>query len=428
MSRTINVDYLARVEGEGAMYLEIEGDQVKDLQFSIFEPPRFFEAFMRGRHFTEAPDLTARICGICPIAYQMSAVAAMEDAAGVKVDGQLHELRRLIYCGEWIESHVLHVYMLHAPDFLGYQSAIHMAADHAEIVERGLKMKKIGNDIVTLLGGREIHPINVKVGGFFRVPTKGDLEAMIPDLEWGYEAAIETARWVAQFEFPDFDRPYEFVSTNHPTQYPFMGERIISDRGIDIAVHEWNDVFEELHVERSNALHARIKERGAYHLGPMARYSLNFEKLPEDLQTLGAELGIAQECRNPYKSIIVRAIETALAYKLALEVIDAYERPAAPAIPVLAAAAEGHGVSEAPRGLLYHRYLIDAAGLIQDAQITPPTAQNQLSIEEDLIAYVPGRTHLDDETLKWQLEQAIRGYDPCISCATHFLDLTIKRS
>ncbi|MBT8250536.1 MAG: nickel-dependent hydrogenase large subunit [Acidimicrobiia bacterium] len=428
MKRTINVDYLARVEGEGAMYLEIEGDQVKDLQFSIFEPPRFFEAFMRGRHFTEAPDLTARICGICPIAYQMSSVAAMENAVGATVDGQLQELRRLIYCGEWIESHVLHVYMLHSPDFLGYQSAIHMAADYPEIVERGLRMKKIGNGIVTLLGGREIHPINVKVGGFYRTPTNAEVDAMIPDLEWAYEAAIETARWVGRFDFPEFDRPYEFVSTAHPTDYPFMGDRVVSDRGIDIPVHEWNDVFEELHVERSNALHARIKARGAYHVGPMARYSLNFDKLPDDLQALGAELGIANECRNPYKSIIVRSIEVALAYLLALEIIDRYEPPTSPAVPIEAMAAEGHGVSEAPRGLLYHRYVVDAEGMITDAQITPPTSQNQLSIEEDLMAYVPGRTHLDDETLQWQLEQAIRAYDPCISCATHFLDLTVKRS
>ncbi len=428
MSRTISVDYLARVEGEGAMYLEIEDDQVKDLQFRIFEPPRFFEAFMRGRHFTEAPDLTARICGICPIAYQMSAVAAMEDAIGVQVDGSLHELRRLIYCGEWIESHVLHVYLLHAPDFLGYESAIHMAADHKEVVERGLRMKKIGNDLVTLLGGREIHPINVRVGGFYRTPTRTELESLVPDLEWGYQAAVETARFVAGFEFPDFDRPYEFVSTDNGVRYPFMGDRIISSGGIDIPAREWNDVFEELHVERSNALHARIKERGAYHVGPMARYSLHFEKLPAELQALGHELGVGGECRNPYKSIIIRSIETALAYRIALDVIDAYERPVAPAIPTPAAAAEGHGVSEAPRGLLYHRYLIDAGGLITDAQITPPTSQNQLSIEEDLRAYIPGRTHLDDDTLQWQLEQAIRGYDPCISCATHFLDLTVKRT
>ncbi len=427
-SKTIAVDYLARVEGEGAMYLKIEDDEVTDLQFSIFEPPRFFEAFMRGRRLTEAPDITARICGICPVAYQMSAVHAMEDALSVTVGPQLRDMRRLLYCGEWIESHALHVFLLHAPDYLGYESAIHMAADHRDIVTRGLRLKKIGNDIVTVLGGREIHPINVKVGGFYRAPTKGELQALVPDLEWGLETAMDTARWAASLEYPEFDRPYEFVSTSHPSEYPMLGERIVSEGGIDIGVAEWNDVFEERHVEHSNALHAVIKERGAYHVGPMARYTLNFEKLPDELQKLGMETGLAGGCRNPFQSIVVRAIEIAYAYWLALGLIGTYDRPAAASVELPAVAGIGHGVSEAPRGLLYHRYEVDAAGLIVDAQIVPPTAQNQLSIERDLWAYVPGRTHLPDEDLQWQLEQTIRAYDPCISCATHFLDLTIERS
>ena len=171
-TREVAVDYLARVEGEGAMRVKVVDDQIEDVEFSIFEPPRFFEAFMLGRPYTDAPDITARICGICPIAYQVSSVNAMEDALEFEVGEQLTALRRLIYCGEWIESHVLHVYLLHAPDFLGYESAIHMAADHREIVERGLRLKKAGNAIVTLLGGREIHPINLRVGGFHRAPTK----------------------------------------------------------------------------------------------------------------------------------------------------------------------------------------------------------------------------------------------------------------
>jgi coenzyme F420-reducing hydrogenase alpha subunit len=160
-SRTLKVDYLPRVEGEGTLLIKIKNSHVEDVKFKIFEPPRFFEAFLRGRKYFEAPDITARICGICPVAYQMSAVHAMEDAFGVKVDGQLRELRRLLYCGEWIESHVLHVYMLHAPDFLGYPDAIHMAKDHPEAVQRALRLKKTGNDLVALLAGREIHPINV---------------------------------------------------------------------------------------------------------------------------------------------------------------------------------------------------------------------------------------------------------------------------
>ena len=178
-TKTIKVDLLARVEGEGALYIKIKDDKVSDVKFKIFEPPRFFEAFLRGRKYTEAPDITARICGICPVAYQMSTVHAIEQAFGVTIEGQLRELRRLLYCGEWIESHVLHVYMLHAPDFLGYQDAMHMAQDYPDVVKRGLQMKKAGNAIVSLLGGREVHPINVRVGGFYKAPTKQELGQLV---------------------------------------------------------------------------------------------------------------------------------------------------------------------------------------------------------------------------------------------------------
>jgi len=188
-TRAISVDYLARVVGEGSLKARVRDGKVEITEFGIFEPPRFYEAFLRGRRFGDAPDITARICGICPIAYQMSSVHAMESIFGVKMEGALRELRRLIYCGEWIESHVLHAFLLHLPDFLGYQSAIHMAADHRAAVEKALKLKKYGNDIVALLGGREIHPINVKVGGWYKVPTKKQLEEMIPNLEWALDAA-----------------------------------------------------------------------------------------------------------------------------------------------------------------------------------------------------------------------------------------------
>lgn len=177
-SETIKVNYLARVEGEGGLYVKIKDNAVSEVKLKIFEPPRFFEAFLRGRHFSEAPDLTSRICGICPVAYQMSAVHALEDAFGLTVSGPLRALRRLIYCGEWLESHALHVFMLHAPDFLGYADALRMAQDHPEMVKLGLKLKKVGNDLVTFLGGREIHPINVRVGGFYRVPAKQELATL----------------------------------------------------------------------------------------------------------------------------------------------------------------------------------------------------------------------------------------------------------
>ena len=427
-TREINVDYLARVEGEGAMYLKLDGDEIVDLQFSIFEPPRFYEAFLRGRKHSEAPDITSRICGICPIAYQMSSINAMEFAAGAQVHPQIRALRRMLYAGEWIESHTLHVYMLHAPDFLGYESAIEIAQDLPDVVTNALRLKKLGNSVMTLIGGREIHPINMRVGGFYRTPTRKELDTLVEELEWALEMSEETVRLVAGFDFPDFEMPFEYVALRHPDEYAITDGRLVSTEGLDIDVSQWRDHFEEIHVERANALHCRLKERGTYHVGPMARFTLNHDKLTPRARAIADEVGLEKGERNPFKSIIVRSVELVLACEEILRLISEYERPPEPWIAVEPADAVGHGATEAPRGTLYHRYEIDGDGLITDAQIVPPTSQNQRSIEADLNEFVGPRTQLDDETLKWQLEQAIRNYDPCISCATHFLDPTTERA
>jgi len=401
---------------------------IEEVEFGIFEPPRFFEAFLEGRPYGDAPDITARICGICPVAYQMSSVHAMEDAFGARVTGQLRELRRLLYCGEWIESHVLHMFLLHAPDFLGYESAIHMAADHKDIVELGLRLKKAGNSIVTVVGGREIHPINVKVGGFYRAPTKQELLSLVPELEWARDAAVDTIKLVSGFNFPDVEQDFEFVSMRHPDEYPFNEGRMVSNKGLDIAVSEWNDYFLEEHVARSNALHSRIRERGAYHVGPLARYANNFEKLTPAARDIALEVGLGTVVQNPFKSIVVRGVEVLYAVEEALRIIDQYEQPASPAVDLNVHAGVGHGASEAPRGMLYHQYRLDNNGRILKAQIVPPTAQNQLTIEDDLRTVLEASLDLPDDKLSWVLEQSIRNYDPCISCATHFLNLTVERT
>ena len=426
--KVIKVGQLARVEGEGALKVTIRGGAVTAAELNIFEPPRFFEAFLRGRQFGEIADIVARICGICPIAYQMSAVHAMEDALGVQVEGPLRALRRLIYCGEWIESHGLHVTMLHAPDFLGYQSGIELARDHGDIVRRGLGLKKAGNQIVALLGGREIHPINVKVGGFFRTPTRRELETLIDPLERARDAALETVRWVATFDFPDCSRDYEFVSVSHPREYPFNEGHIVSNRGLDIAARDYLDHFEELHVPQSTALHSRLKSRGNYFLGPMARYALNFDKLPEVAKQAARAAGLGPVCSNPYQSIIVRSIEIVFAADEALRIIRGYQEPDRPAVAVEPRAGVGHGATEAPRGMLYHRYRLGADGTIEDAVIVPPTSQNQATIEDDLRVLIGNWLNLPEDDLRWRCEQTVRNYDPCISCATHFLRLEVDRA
>jgi coenzyme F420-reducing hydrogenase alpha subunit len=425
--RNIAVDYLARVEGEGSLYVKIAGKTIEDIKLKIFEPPRFFEAFLRGRRFTEAPDITARICGICPVAYQMSACHAMEQACGVTVGGPLRELRRLLYCGEWIESHVLHVYMLHAPDFLGYPSSIELAQDHPEAVKKALELKKIGNDLMGLIGGREIHPINVRVGGFYRVPTRKELGAFRGKLERAADLSREMIAFSAGLEFPDFDQDYEMVALRHPDEYPFNEGRLVSNKGLDIEIGKFYDHFAESHVAHSNALHCQVKARGSYLVGPMARYSLNFDRFPEEVQRAAREAGLGKVVTNPFKSIIVRSIETLYACLEGLRIVDAYEMPDQPAVKVKARAGTGHGCTEAPRGILYHRYTIGADGLIQDSKIVPPTSQNQKRIEDDLYHYVEGNLDLVDAELQLRCEQAIRNYDPCISCATHFLNLRVER-
>ena len=426
-TRTIKVDYLARVEGEGAFKVVVRDGKVRSAELSIFEPPRFFEAFLRGRAFSEAPDITARICGICPVAYQMSAVHAMENALGVAVTGKLRDLRRLLYCGEWIESHTLHITMLHAPDFLGYTGAVDMAREHGDVVRRGLALKKAGNEIMTLLGGREIHPINVRVGGFYRTPRRRELKPLAERLKWAREAAIETVRWVAGFDFPERTRDYTFVALRHAQEYPLNEGHIVSNRGLDIAAAQYDDHFEESHVERSTALHSRFKDGGAYLVGPLARYSLNFDRLSPLAQETARQAGLGPTCTNPYRSIVVRAVEVLYACDEALRIIDQYEEPDAPAISVEPRAAVGFGATEAPRGLLYHRYRLEGDGTIAEARIVPPTSQNQASIEEDLASFVGGFLDLPDDELRHRCEQTVRNYDPCISCSTHFLRLDIDR-
>ena len=426
-SRTIRTDALARVEGEGAMHVSIRGKQVEHVRLEIYEPPRFFEAFLRGRHFREVPDITARICGICPVAYITSAFNAIEDALGVQPGPAIGALRRLMYCGEWIESHALHVFLLHAPDFLGFDSAWTMARDHREVVEGGLRIKAVGNELLRVVGGRAIHPINTRVGGFYRAPSRRDLDALVPELEAARELAAESVAWVAELPFPEFEQDYEFVALRHPDRYAIENGWLVSGSGLDIGPGEYTEHFSEQQVEHSTALQSRLRDGGTYFLGPMARYSLNSEQLSPLARDAAEAAGLGPECRNPFKSIIVRAVEILYAFDEALRLITEYEPPDPPAVEPVPAAATGCGWSEAPRGMLWHRYRLESDGSIAEARIVPPTSQNQARVEEDLREFVAARVDLPDDRLQWECEQAIRNYDPCISCSTHFLKLEIER-
>jgi len=424
--RTIAVDMIARVEGEGALRVTVKDGVVQDVELRIFEPPRFFEAFLEGRHYEEVSDIVARICGICPIAYQMSAVHALEQIFAVRVEGTLRDLRRLIYCGEWIESHTLHVYMLQAPDFLGYASAISMAKDHPEIVTRGLRIKKAGNALMTLLGGRSVHPVSVKVGGFSRVPLRRELESLREELLWAREAAMETVRWVVGFDYPDFAQDYTFVALHPPDEYPFNDGPIVSSNGLRIDPAEFEQHFSEEQVPYSNALHCTL-HGSPYCVGPLARLNLNRDHLTPLAKQALADTGLSLPLRNPFHGIIARSVEILYSIEEALRIIERYEPPPNPSVPVTIGAGIGMACTEAPRGILYHRYRVDLDGLIREAKIVPPTSQNQRRIEEDLRAYMPRVLDLPNKQAALGCEKVIRCYDPCISCATHFLKLDIQR-
>jgi coenzyme F420-reducing hydrogenase alpha subunit len=428
-NRTFEVKALSRVEGEGALYVKLSGDEVEHVELNIYEPPRFYESFLRGRAIYEVPDITARICGICPVAYQMSSCHALEKALGLNLTPEIRTLRRLLYCGEWIESHALHIYLLHAPDFLGYESGISMAADHREVVDKGLRMKKIGNELLEILGGRAIHPINVTVGGFYRAPSRDALKRLLPDLEWGIQASIETLELVSKFEFPDLELDYDCVALKHPEEYPMNEGRVISTSGLDIAVEEYERHFEERHMPQSTALHSvMLPEAKTYLVGPLARVNLCFEQLTPTAKRCAESCGISWPSRNNFQSIAARAIEMIDAFEEAVAIVKNYNaEPTESRIHFAPKPGSGCHATEAPRGLIYHRYRIGDDGLIAEAKIVPPTSQNQGQIENDLRAYVPRIVGFDDAVATQKCEHMIRNYDPCISCSTHFLDLRIER-
>ena len=424
-TRTITVGSLARVEGEGALHLTVENGQVTDLRLEIFEPPRFFEAFLRGREAAEVPDLVARICGICPVAYQMSAVHALERALGVAVDPRLRALRRLFYCGEWIESHALHVHLLSAPDFLGCESVVDLAARERPAVERGLRLKQVGNAIIRLLGGRSVHPVGACVGGFSRVPAPAELRELRRALERARDDAVACVRWVAGFDLPERHADVEYVALRHPHEYPMNEGRLVSSRGLDGTAEDFETLIREEQVLHSTALHARIVGRGHYLVGPLARLNLNLDRLPPMVAAVARDSG-SWPSTNVFTSIVARAVEILLAVDEAARLIDAYEPPERPAAAWAPRAGRGVAITEAPRGILYHAYEVAEDGRILTARIVPPTSQNQAQIEADLRELAPSLLERARPEATRLCEALIRSYDPCISCATHFLRLEIE--
>jgi sulfhydrogenase subunit alpha len=427
----VEVPVVARVEGEGALHIRIDDGEITRLELEIYEPPRFFESFLRGRHFSEVSDIVPRICGICPVAYQMTAIHGLERLFGVEVPQGTHELRRILYCAEWIESHMLHVHLLAAPDFLGFDSAIEMAQKGFKPqVERGLRLKRIGNDLMATIGGREIHPVSPMVGGFSRAASRSELRAFEGRLEDALSEILDVADFVAPLEAPEFPRDAELVAMVESTEYPINVGDMASTRGRVWTSETYEEVTEEVHVAHSNALHSVFTDtRTPYFVGPLARYNLNEATLTPVAREAAARAGLASLPNvDPFRSMAARVAETALAIEEALRLIRAYEPPDPPHVEVTPRAGRAVWTTEAPRGTLYHRYDVADDGSILTAKIVPPTSQNLRHMEHDLREFLPSVLDRSDEELTHLAEMVVRNYDPCISCATHFLRLDIERA
>ncbi len=425
--RRIRVEALARVEGEGALHVTVAGDRVADLRLEIYEPPRFFESFLRGRTATELPDLVARICGICPVAYQMSAVHGLEQIFGVEVDPAIRALRRLYYAGEWLESHLLHMVFLGAPDYLGLHDAMAIARSHRAEVERALRLRRLGNRILELLGARSVNPVGVAVGGFTRLPRAAELAALADDLRRARGEAEAVLRWFQGLPVPRRPQEIELVALRHADEYPMNEGRIASSRGLDVAASEFDEAFEETQVEHSTALHARIRGRGPYLVGPLARLLLNRDRLSPTAGAAFETLADRFEEPDPAASVFARGIEVLQAIDDALAAIDHFEPPEPPLPDWQPRAGRAAWATEAPRGVLWIETSTTSSGHVDEIRIVPPTAQNQARIEEDLGGLVPSLLQGSDDDVRRACEAAIRDYDPCISCATHFLELHLER-
>jgi len=429
MARRVVVDTgpMARVEGEGSLSIAETDTGVPEVKLNIFEPPRFFEALLRGRRAEEVPDIVSRICGICPVAYQISSLNALEELFGVEVDEQVRRLRRILYYGEWIESHALHIFMLAAPDFMRVPDVIAMAKRDPRIVREALTLKRLGNSLMSAIGGREIHPVSLKIGGIYRAPSKEALASLLPELERFGGAVQELVSFVSSLERPSLERESTMVCLCDPARYAIDRGEIVSNQGLRLPPSAFEENFEEYQVEYSNALHSRTKGGGSYMVGPLARFSLNYDQLNPAARALAKEVGLKPPMKDPFQSILVRALEIVHAIEETAREVNEYEEPVRPSVPYKAKAGTSYGVSEAPRGILYHSYTINGRGQVERAKIVPPTSQNQARMEDDVRLLAPRIMRSGADEARRLSEMAIRNYDPCISCATHFLRLDIRR-
>ncbi len=410
----INIDYIARVEGEGSVKYEIRAGKLANLRLNIWEPPRFFEGFLKGRNFDEAPDITARICGICPVSHMATAIRAVEKAIGFTPSEEIVRIRKIMSLSQIAASHVVHLYMLALPDYYKLPVVTGMEKE----ISRLLRMKEVLNGVTAAFGGRALHPVAMVVGGFSKLPSKDRVGELIDGLESIRNDVLDTVTMVAGLDYPELETDAEFVALSGKDGYEFHKGAISSNLGLSIDEDDYNTAFEERELNYSNAKKTIVKGRGALMVGALARLNLNFDKLHPEAKRAAREIGFSPPVNNPYMNNTAQAIEIIHCVYESIELLhkrDGKDHFIKPEIR------EGFGsaVTEAPRGLLCHQYMVNGRGVVEKANIVTPTAHNFLSLEENLKKLVTENIDLPREALTLKCEMLVRAYDPCFSCSVH---------
>ena len=430
----INVEYLTRVEGHGNIVVNVREGKLEKCELQIVEAPRFFEGMIRGRSIFEAQHITSRICGICSCGHTLASIQAAEEAIGFIPTKQTIQLRKFLLYMENLDSHLLHIYFLVAPDLLGVKSFVPLINSHNKIVRRALRMKKACNDVCDILVGRHIHPISAIVGGFTKLPREKDLDAMLKifyDMRPDMDATVELA---AGLKFPEFERDTEYVAlVSDDAEYPMLASDIGSSDGKRIDKNEYKKVANEFVVPHSSAKHTKWN-RESYAVGALARFNLNFQKLHPKAREVASALNMKPKVINPYLNTVAQLIECVHFLEDGIRILENYKKTGInydeeiivglnEQNRIKVQSGTGIGAVEVPRGTLFHGYQVDEKGIIVNANCIIPTNQNVNNIEHDMKKLVPEILNKSDQDITLALEMLVRAYDPCISCSAHFLNV-----
>jgi len=413
----IDINYIARVEGESSVKLELEGGRLKELRLNIWEPPRFFEGFLVGRKFDEVPDIVARICGICPVSHMTTAIRAVEKAFGFTPSAEIKKIRKILALSQILSSHLAHLYVLALPDFFKLNSVVEMLPGFEKEVKRFLRLKDAANSITALFGGRALHPVSMVVGGLTKVPAKAEAEKAADRLEALHEDALGSLKMISGLKYLALKNDIEFVALKGDGEYAVNEGAVSSTKGLGIKEGEYLSYFIEDEVGYSNAKKTIIKGRGSFMTGALARINIGFDTLSPEAKKAAEDIGF-KGGENPFMNNIAQAVEIVQAFQECASLLrelslkDYFE-----GLKVREGA--GSAVTEAPRGMLYHHYEIDRKGIITKANIVTPTAHNSLNLEENLKKLVNENMDKPKDELILLCEMLVRAYDPCFSCSVH---------